>query len=65
MKFFNAGIIKPKFNTNDILECKNSISVSRYVNRKVEDVININFVDKYRMFTIKYLDWKKKHKKTN
>lgn len=57
--FFGAGVIKPKFDTNDINASLNSRSVSRFVIQQ-EDIV-IAFVDKYPMFTSKqldYLDWK-------
>jgi LAGLIDADG endonuclease len=60
MKFFNGGYIKPKYNFNDILECKNSRSVNRYILRDTETIIK--FVVQYPMLTRKYLDyidWKK------
>ena len=58
-KFFNGGYIKPKYNFDDILLCKNSRSVNRYVLRDTQSIIK--FVDKYPMLTKKqldYLDWK-------
>jgi hypothetical protein len=59
-KFFNSGYIKPKYNYDNIDECKNSRSVNRYVLRDTETIIK--FVDQYPMLTRKhldYLDWKK------
>lgn len=57
--FFNGGYIKPKYDFNDLLECKNSRTVNRYVLRDTKAIIE--FVDKYPMLTRKqfdYLDWK-------
>ena len=54
-KFFNGGYIKPKYNFNEILECKNSRSVNRYILRNVDTIIN--FVEKYPMLTEKQLDF--------
>jgi len=59
-KFFGGGYIKPKYNICDIIECKNSRSVNRYILRDTKAIIN--FVDNYPMLNRKhldYLDWKK------
>ena len=59
-KFFGGGYIKPKYNIFDIIECKNSRSVNRYIFRDTKAIIN--FVDNYPMLNRKhldYLDWKK------
>ena len=59
-KFFGGGYIKPKYNICDIIECKNSRSVNRYIFRDTKAIIN--FVDNYPMLNRKhldYLDWKK------
>jgi len=59
-KFFGGGYIKPKYNVCDIIECKNSRSVNRYIYRDTKAIIN--FVDNYSMLNRKhldYLDWKK------
>jgi len=59
-QFFNGGYIKPKYNFNDLEECKNSRSLNRFVFRDTETIIK--FVDQYPMLTRKhldYLDWKK------
>jgi len=58
-KFFKGGYIKPKYNYDNLSECKNSRSVNRYVLRNSDTIIN--FVDQYPMLTRKqldYLDWK-------
>ena len=57
--FFNGGYIKPKYNYDNIDECKNSRSVNRYILRDTDTIIK--FVDQYPMLTRKhldYLDWK-------
>jgi hypothetical protein len=54
-KFFNGGYIKPKYNYNNIDECKNSRSVNRYVFRDTDTIIK--FVDQYPMLTRKHLDY--------
>jgi len=59
-QFFNGGYIKPKYDFNDLEECKNSRSLNRFVFRDTETIIK--FVDQYPMLTRKhldYLDWKK------
>lgn len=59
-QFFNGGYIKPKYNFNDLEECRNSRSLNRFVFRDTETIIK--FVDQYPMLTRKhldYLDWKK------
>lgn len=63
-KFFGGGYIKPKYNISNIIECKNSRSVNRYIFRDTKAIIN--FVDNYPMLNRKhldYLDWKKKKKR--
>jgi hypothetical protein len=59
-KFFNGGYIKPKYNYNNLDDCKNSHSVNRYILRNNETIAH--FLDLYPMLTRKqldYLDWKK------
>ena len=59
-KFFNGGYIKPKYNFNDLEECKNSRSINRFIFRNTKTIIQ--FVDLYPMLTRKhldYVDWKK------
>lgn len=59
-KFFEGGYIKPKYNFNDLEECKNSRSLNRFVLRNTKTIIQ--FVDQYPMLTRKhldYIDWKK------
>lgn len=59
-RFFNGGYIKPKYNFNDLEECRNSRSLNRFIFRNTESIIQ--FVDQYPMLTRKqldYLDWKK------
>jgi len=59
-KSFNGGYLKPKYNVNDIYECKNSRSVNRYIFRDTNKIIQ--FVEKYPLLTRKhldFLDWKK------
>ena len=59
-KFFDGGYIKPKYNFYDLVECKNSRSVNRFVLRNTEKIIK--FVDQHPMLTRKhldYVDWKK------
>lgn len=59
-KFFNGGYIKPKYNFNDLEQCKNSRSLNRFILRNTESIIE--FVDQYPMLTRKqldYVDWKK------
>ena len=56
----NGGYIKPKYNFNDLEECKNSRSLNRFILRDTETIIQ--FVDQYPMLTRKhldYVDWKK------
>jgi LAGLIDADG endonuclease len=58
--FFNGGYIKPKYNINDIIECKNSRSLNRFVIRDTKSIIQ--FIDNYPLLTRKqldYTDWKK------
>ena len=58
-KFFNGGYIKPKYNYDNLEECKKSRLVNRYVLRDTDTIIK--FVDQYPMLTKKhldYLDWK-------
>lgn len=59
-KFFNGGYIKPKYNFNDLEECKGSRSLNRFILRNTETIIQ--FTDKYPLLTRKhldYVDWKK------
>ena len=52
--------IKPKYIYNDLVECKNSRSVNRFILRNTKTIIQ--FVDQHPMLTRKYLDyvdWKK------
>ena len=59
-KFFNGGYVKPKYNFNDLEECKNSRSLNRFILRNTESIIK--FADEYPILTRKhldYLDWKK------
>lgn len=58
--FFNGGYIKPKYNFDNISECKLSRSVNRYVLRDTEIIIKV--LDKFPLITRKqldYIDWKK------
>jgi len=58
--FFGGGYIKPKYNYNDVMECKNSRSLNRFVFRDTAAIIK--FVDEHPMLTrkqIDYLNWKK------
>jgi hypothetical protein len=58
-QFFNGGYIKPKYNVNSIIECKESRSVNRFILRDSKKIID--FGDKYPMLTRKqldYFDWK-------
>lgn len=54
-KFFGGGYIKPKYNISNIIECKNSRSVNRYIFRDTKAIIN--FVDNYPMLNRKHLDY--------
>lgn len=59
-KFFGGGYVKPKYNYSDIVECKNSRSLNRFVFRDTASIIQ--FLDNHPMLTRKqldYLDWKK------
>nr|WCF76745.1 LAGLIDADG homing endonuclease [Porodaedalea mongolica] len=47
--------MKPKYNFNDISECKNSRLVNRYVFRDTGSIIK--FVNQYPMLTRKHLDY--------
>jgi hypothetical protein len=55
-KFFGAGYIKPKYNYLDLQECLDTRSMSRFILRNTNLIIN--FVDKYPMLTRKQLDYK-------
>jgi hypothetical protein len=58
--FFKGGYIKPKYNVNDIIDCKNSRSLNRFILRDTEAIIQ--FIDNYPLLTRKqldYTDWKK------
>jgi len=57
--FFNGGYIKPKYEFNSIIECKESRSVNRFILR--DSIKIIEFVNNFPMLTQKqldYLDWK-------
>lgn len=53
--FFNSGYIKPKYEFNNLFECQNSRSVSRYINRDTEKIIK--FLDEFPLLTRKKLDY--------
>lgn len=53
--FFKGGYIKPKYNYDNLIECKNSRSVNRYILRDTKTIIQ--FVDQYPMLTRKHLDY--------
>lgn len=58
--FFNGGYLKPKYDIFNIMECKNSRSVNRFILRETDKIIN--FIDNYPLLTRKqldFLDWRR------
>ena len=59
-QYFGKGYLNPKYDISSLDETRKSRSVSRFILRNTEAVID--FVEKYPLFTRKhldYLDWKK------